>query len=423
MNELMQSRFAGVPSLVEPSSKDWFEACLNAVAGHARADDLLTVHASADDSFWPAPDDWRAAYRPYVVIDGVLRIPVKGVLLSGFPWALGSWATGYAYITRALQRGLDDKGVRGIAFVCHTPGGEVAECFELVDKIVAARGVKPLRGFAHEGAYSAGYAVISSCDHVAVSRTGGTGSIGIMTTHMDRSGAMEQAGLKLTYIHAPEGGHKVDGNPTEPLSDGAKKRIQARVNEFYGLFVASVARCRGISEEDVRATKALCFTATESVANGLADSIAPFDDAIAAFHTDLSINDDPEGDKAMNDKTSSEALAAARTEGETAGHAKGKTEGLAEGGKAANVRAQQILDHEEAKGREGMARHLAFGTDMTVDAAVAALKSAPKATAPSRIGSVPDPKLSADDAPDASKDLAASWDAAAAEVNARYGIK
>ena len=38
-----------------------------------------------------------------------------------------------------------------------------------------------------------------------------------------------------------------------------------------------------MDEKAVRATEALDFTAAEAVENGLADSIAPLDDAVAAF--------------------------------------------------------------------------------------------------------------------------------------------
>jgi signal peptide peptidase SppA len=420
MMELLKARFAGVPSLIEPAMQSRFEASLAAVLRHPRAEEMLSARADVGDGFWPAADDWRAAYRPYVVVDGILQIPVKGVLLSEFPWALGSWATGYAYITRALERGLDDFGVRAIAFIGNTPGGEVAECFELVDKIFAARGRKPIRFFAHESAYSAGYAIASAAEHIAVSRTGGAGSIGVVTTHVDISGMLDQAGYKITFVHAPEGGHKVDGNPYEALPAAVKARWQDRINALYDIFVATVVRNRGMSDADVRATQAQCFTAAEAVENGLADSIAPLDDAIAAFNTDLSAADD-EGDDEMNDKTNSTAaIDAARTEGHTTGraegHAAGKTEGTKEGATAERTRISAILGSEEAKGRNSLAQHLAFETDMSADAAKTLLgKSATESTSgkadggfTDAMGKVTNPSVGADANEDQSDDAKAS---------------
>ncbi len=48
------------------------------------------------------------------------------------------------------------------------------------------------------------------------------------------------------------------------------------------------------------------------------------------------------------------------------------------------VRIQSIVTHDEGLARQGLAQHLAFSTDMHVDAAIAALGSAPQtSTTPS----------------------------------------
>jgi signal peptide peptidase SppA len=376
MNNPLLARFASQPVLVTPHMDDWFQACVMGAVAHERFGELSAATASNDDGFWFAADDWRAAYRPYVVKDGILQIPVKGVLLHDFPWSLGSWATGYAYIWRAFERGLADAGVRGIALMCDTPGGMVAGCFELVDKMFAARGAKPVRAFAHESAYSAGYAIASVADRIAVSRTGGVGSIGVVTMHADWSKALDQAGLKITFIYA--GKHKVDGNPTAALPDDVKARIQSRIDDIYGVFAATVARNRSLSEKAVRDTEALTFTGPEAVSNGLADAIGSLDDAVAAFAADLS---SPTGDDDMSNKdttaTDQAALETARTEA----HAAGVKEGLATGATAERTRIQAILGHENAKDRGEMASHLAFASDMGAEAAVALLGKAPKQAA------------------------------------------
>ena len=305
MNPLL-ARFAATPSLVAPEMRDWFEGCLTAAAGHARMPEMLLEQAQADDGFWPAFDDWRAAYRPYVVRDGILHIPVKGVLLNGFTFALGSWATGYVYIRRAFDRGMADPDVRGIALVCDSPGGHVAGCFDLVDHMFAGRATKPVRAFAHEGAYSAAYLIASVASTITVSRTGGVGSIGVVGTHIDVSAAMDAAGIKISFIFA--GARKIDGNAYEALPDDVRARIQTRIDYLYGILVASVARNREMGERAVRATEAGCFSADEATANGLADAIGSFDDAMAAFAADV-IPDDT-GEEDMSETTGGGSSAA-----------------------------------------------------------------------------------------------------------------
>jgi signal peptide peptidase SppA len=381
MHNSLLASFDLQPSLIAVEMKGMFEACL------ARASSMLESIEKADtpavmaDDFWFDASDWRSVYRPYIVKNGVLLIPVKGVLLHDFGYQLGSWATGYTYIWKAFERGLADGNVRGIALIIDSPGGHVAGNFDLVDKMFAARGQKPVRAFAAESAYSAAYSIASAADKIVVSRTGGVGSIGVVTFHVDVSKAVDAAGIKITFIHA--GKHKVDGNAYEALPDDVKDRIQARIDELYGVFVSTVARNRAdkLDEEAVRKTEALTFTATQATSNGLADEIGSLEDATAAFAAELFPD---EGDEEMStqDKAAEKAvLDTARAEGRTEGEKAGREAGFKEGAAAMQARCKEILGSDEAKGRESMANHLAFSTDMDAAAAVELLKAAPKAQA------------------------------------------
>lgn len=96
------------------------------------------------------------------------------------------------------------------------------------------------------------------------------------------------------------------------------------------------------------------------------------------------------------------AITAALAEGEKAGVIKAGTDVAkitADAAKAANVRAQAILNHADAKGREDLARHLAFETEMSADAANAMLGKAPKAAEvpASRLGTPPNPNVATDE--------------------------
>lgn len=374
MIKILLSRFSESPAFVSSQNQQFFEGCLTALADHERAQEIMSETMAADD-FWFASDDWRSQFRPYTVKDGILQIPVKGVLLHDFPWQLGSWATGYAYIWKAFERGLADPEVKGIALLEHSPGGEVAGNFDLVDRMYARRGEKPVRAFAHEYAYSAAYSIASVADHIVVSRTGGVGSIGVVTSHVDMSKMLDNMGWKITFISAPEDGHKVDGNPYEPLKPEVKARMQKRINALYDVFVETVSRNRSMDEKAVRDTKALTFSADEAVSIGLADSVGPLDDALAAFAADLTQTN---GGGQMSDKTDHAAvLEAARVEAHKAGVAEGKADGLAEGAKAERERVNAIIGADEAKDRPKAALSAALKTDMTVAQAKAFLADLP----------------------------------------------
>ena len=368
MLEELFSRFTGSQCALLGSGQELvFNGCLTALARDENYSKLQTERAA--DEFWYSPDDWRAYYRPYVVRDGILYIPVKGVLLHDFPFSYGSWATGYAYIWKAYERGMADPEVRGIALMIHSPGGEVAGCFDLVDKMVVNR-KKPVRAFAHEAAYSAAYAVATAADHIVMSRTGGVGSIGVITMHVDISKMLDAQGYKVTFIYA--GQHKKDGNSFEPLPESVKERIQKRIDGLYSVFTSTVARNRNLDEQSVRATEALTYSDPEAISVGLADSVGSLDDAVAAFAADLSAN---EGDEQMSDNkdqaaANQAAIDAARAEGKTQGVAEGKKDGAT----AERTRIKSILASDTAKARPKAAMQVALSTDMSAEAAEDFLK-------------------------------------------------
>ncbi|QXV73600.1 putative capsid assembly protein/protease protein [Rhizobium phage RHph_X2_30] len=355
------ARFDQAPALVAPEMQGLFEASLRQTAtaiARLEADTSKPEMRNGDDDFWFADNDWRSFLRPYHVKDGILQIPIKGVLLHNFPYQYGAYATGYFYIWKAVERGLADGNVKGIALIIDSPGGEVAGNFDLVDKMFAHRGEKPIRAYAMESAYSAAYSIASVADSITVSRTGGVGSIGVVTAHIDASKMVEEIGWKITFIFA--GKHKVDGNPYEALSPEVKARIQARIDELYSVFVSTVARNRGMDEKAVRDTEALTFTASQATSNGLADHIGTLDDSVAAFAAELSLDEE---DETMSGQTNKDtavdqaAVESARTEG----HAAGKAEGLKEGANTERARISAIVASDEGKKRPTMALKMATG--------------------------------------------------------------
>ena len=369
MLETILANFQDNPSLVSEHQQATFNGCMNALASHEHIGALMSDQAAED--FWFREDDWRARYRPYSIDAGILTIPVKGVLLHDFPWTIGGYATGYEYILKAFQRGQTDPNVRGIAFHIHSPGGDVAGCFDAVDKMYNAKGSKPVRAFAHEYAYSAAYAIATVADKIIMSRSGGVGSIGVVTSHFDHSKALEAEGIKVTFIQF--GAHKTDGNPYQPLSKDAQERIQARINDLGEVFVASVARNRKMDSKKVRETEALTYSASEAISIGLADAVGPLDDAVAAFAADLNLAQ--QGEEQMTKENTAVDEAAIKTAKDQR-HAEGHVAGLAEGTKIGaaqeQARISAILASDEAKKRPKAAM-AAVKQGMPLDVATAFL--------------------------------------------------
>lgn len=383
LNEIATQLTAG-PTLLAVENQPWIESCINGALRMSGETEQRLREAMAndnDDGFWPEPDDWFAYYRPYVVREGILQIPIRGVLLNNFSIALGDWATGYTYIRRAMQRGLDDPEVRGIALVLNTPGGDVSGNFDLVDMIYAAREQKPIQAFAADYAYSAGYSIASAAEKITVNRTGGVGSIGVVAWHADLSGMLEKMGIKMTPIYA--GKHKIDGNQYQALPDDVKKRMQARIDALYGIFVQTVARNRGMEEQAVRDTEALTYSAEEAIEIGLADAVGSLDESVAAFAREL--NHTGGSTMSTNDKQTPEATAADLEQAKAAAHA----EGMKEGASNERARVKGILAHAEAADRGTLAAHLAFETNMSVEDAAGMLAVAAKEAKPETTAAAP----------------------------------
>jgi len=217
-----------------------------------------------------------------VTTDGIAIVPVIGTLVarSGYLGA-ASGLTAYSDIADAIEAAATDPGIRAILLDVDSSGGEVGGLFDLVDHIQAIRAQcgKPIWAVADEAALSAAYAIACTADRLYVTQTGEVGSIGVVAVHRDESGADAQAGLAWTFVHA--GACKVDGNPHQPLSDGARATLQADVDVLYGRFVDLVAKCRKASPDAIRATEASVYRGDQAVAAGLADKVGTLRVALA----------------------------------------------------------------------------------------------------------------------------------------------
>jgi len=98
----------------------------------------------------------------------------------------------------------------------------------------------------------------------------------------------------------------------------------------------------------------------------------------------------------------------------------------------ANARTKAILSAPEAKGRENLATHLAFSSQMSVEEAIATLKASPAAASQTSIGLdtremqhgvTPDADPALEAAHKEQAAITASWDKVADTLNAQRGFK
>lgn len=281
---LLAQRLFNTPLAIHPHKAEVVMAALTDRFGITKIESNFAMED--DDDY-----DYRRARKTkadpgYDNVNGVAVISIQGTLVQ----KLGSLRpysgmTGYNGIRQTFLTALMDPEVKGICFDIDSPGGEVAGCFDLVDEIYNARGKKPIHAILTEHAYSAAYAIASAADRICVPRTGGVGSVGVITMHVDWSQRIENEGLKVSIITF--GSRKAESNPYRPLSEEAYKAIERDITAMGELFVSTVARNRGMKEKVVRDTQAACFMAAEGVALGLADEVTTPD---AAFRKLLKLS-------------------------------------------------------------------------------------------------------------------------------------
>jgi signal peptide peptidase SppA len=180
-----------------------------------------------------------------------------------------------------------DPSVGAIVIDVDSPGGQVPGVAELSAKIFEARGCKPIVAVANYLMASAAYWIGTAADRVVVSPSAQVGSIGVFAMHEDISMAMEMEGVKVSLIS--DGKYKTEGNPYEPLSQGARDAIQASVSLVYERFIGAVANNRGVDAATVRSGfgEGRCVSADEAVAMGMADEVGTLEDVIEDLLEDL----------------------------------------------------------------------------------------------------------------------------------------
>jgi signal peptide peptidase SppA len=223
-----------------------------------------------------------------VTADGVALIPVIGSLVNRGAWlGVNSGKTSYEGLQHQVRQAAADPNVKAILLDIASGGGEATGAFETAAIVREAAAQKPVTALVNGMAASAAYAIAAAASTIVTTETGVVGSIGVVMMHADYSRKLEKDGVTPTLIFA--GAHKVDGHPFAPLADDVRTDLQKEVDQFYSLFVQSVAAGRKqLSPAAIRATEARTFIGADAVAAGLADSVGTFDQVLADLSRGLS---------------------------------------------------------------------------------------------------------------------------------------
>lgn len=224
--------------------------------------------------------------EPYQVVDGVAVIPLQGVMTKAdSAWNRFCGMTSTGLLRSDLQTALQDPSVHSILLWVDSPGGQVDGTQELADAVFAARAVKPIVSLADGCMCSAAMWVGAAAEKVYItSDTTATGSIGVVTSHVDISRAEEQWGQKTTEITA--GKYKRIASQYAPLSEEGRAAIQAQLDHIYSIFVDSIATFRGVSPDVALAQMAegRVFLGKQGIEAGLVDGVSSMSSLITQLN-------------------------------------------------------------------------------------------------------------------------------------------
>lgn len=219
------------------------------------------------------------------VVNGIAVIPVEGILAKRMNMLTKiSGGSSTELIAADVKQAVGDPLVRAIVLAVDSPGGAIDGTQELAHTIFNARGTKPIIAYADGMMASAAYWIGAAADKVVMSsETTMVGSIGVVATHVDVSGAEKMRGTKTTEIYA--GKYKRIASTYAPLSAEGQQTIQDMVDYQYSVFVNDVAKFRGVTPDKVMKDMAdgRVFMGIQAVEAGLTDGFASLEGLVSAL--------------------------------------------------------------------------------------------------------------------------------------------
>ena len=323
--------------------------------------------------------------------EGAAVIPVVGPLFRyANIFTAISGASSYEILAKDFTSALENPDVHSIILDIDSPGGEVNGCAEFSSMIFEARGKKPIIAYASGDAASGAYWIASACDQIIASETSMLGSIGVVAVYR---GSKDENVLEIVSSQSPY-------NRLDPRSKDGKSRLQSRIDDLATVFIESIAKHRGVDPPTVIKDfgGGDVFIGKNAINSGLADDIGSLEQIINEHSNNqnpaklrgssfLALEDSTMTDK--NHKTeasdgqvlSLESLKADYPQLveaiQTETIASTNDEASEQSVKKERERIGTIISSETAKGREQLAQHLAFSTDMSADMALATLNASP----------------------------------------------
>lgn len=231
-------------------------------------------------------DGWTGEkiYNGPKMVSNVAVIEIEGSLVNKGSWVgKSSGMTSYEGLNIQIAdcRSRDD--IKAVVFEIDSFGGEVDGCFDCAEELFALSQDKPTIAILTDHACSAAYLLAAACRQIVIPATGYTGSIGVITMHVDASGWAKNQGLGVTILRAGE--KKARPGMFEAMSEAEYSEATADLEAMRVLFAQTVSRYRGsrLTLEAALGTEADTYRGQAAVNLGLADAVGRPKQVFEAF--------------------------------------------------------------------------------------------------------------------------------------------
>jgi ClpP class serine protease len=184
--------------------------------------------------------------RRATVRDGVATVPVLGPIFRYSDWFTEVCdSTTIETLAGDFHAALSDPSVRGIILEVDSPGGQSAGTGEMAGMIAEARGKKPVVAYVSDDGCSGAYWLASAAQEIVLSAQSSVGSVGAVFAVRDPSKVSSKT---IEFVSSQSPSKRPD-----PTTERGRSVYQQRADDLAGVFIAGVARYRGVTEEAVLA--------------------------------------------------------------------------------------------------------------------------------------------------------------------------
>jgi protease IV len=215
--------------------------------------------------------------------DLIAIVHVDGAILPGksdpSPFSLGSDAYSTP-LRQALDKLADDKAVKAVVLRVNSPGGSAVASEIILNATQRVKAKKPFAVSMGEVAGSGGYYVSLGADTIFAEATTITASIGVLGGKFSTTDMWSKIGITWDTKHRGANAGLLNSNA--PFTDAERAKLQAWMNDIYGVFKGHVVASRGakLKKPIDELAAGRVFTGRQALELGLVDKLGGLDDAI-----------------------------------------------------------------------------------------------------------------------------------------------